>query len=382
MYKPGCHEAQEWLSTKASGALSEAEKIRLNDHLDRCADCAAWAAQHQYWIELLRGRTAALSPEKLSSMAHRIGTAKIEPKTLRPLTPRHWIGAAVALAASLVAVFFVSRFFRPEEMVNAVGIKSGKGPHQGMIQEINGAQVELLPLEGGNVRVYLSDANGTPHRATGNIPMTVSSEAFSPTEVTLTPAEDGAYLVGRLPRIPEAPVELKLGFPSGVVFVFPSVPFAPLTTTVSVAPPISVATPGRAVAKLGDHSAEVTISPKGEVRVQVFDSGAKALPTSNLSIPVVELEHQKTRYQVKLKPHPTEPYLVGMLNAKLSIPERTELLVWCPKSILIEGVVFEPSVIVFSTYIVNVSILVTPTVIIKKHKHKGSHKGSHKSSHR
>src|SRR5689334_5501796 len=108
--------------------------------------------------------------------------------------------------------------------VAAVGL-SGTGPHQGIVQEKQGVKVELVPMQDGTVRAYLADANGNPQKATGEVKMTIAADSFSPTEVKMAPAEDGSYLVAKLPGpAPIAPANVSLAFPGGN-FQYQGVPF-------------------------------------------------------------------------------------------------------------------------------------------------------------
>jgi hypothetical protein len=282
--------------------------------------------------------------------------------------------------------------------VAAVGI-SGNGPHQGIVQEKQGSKVELVPMPDGTVRAYLADTSGQPQKATGEVKMTISADAFSPTEVIMSPAEEGAYLVGTLPGpAPTAPANVSLAFPAGVNFQYQAVPFAIVAApSVSVATPTIVGVPASFVAphkgsvtRVGDSLVEVVIMPKGEVQTYAYTLDAQPISVAEISIPEIEIQYQKKPYKVKMKAHASQPYLVGYIDAKISIPAHAEVIVVCSKPVKIKGIFYEPSVIVFAPLIIVTPIVVISPIVITPfipggfievgygHNHKGSHKGSHK----
>lgn len=289
-----------------------------------------------------------------------------------------------------------------------VGVEVGAGPHKGIVQEQQGVKVELVPMSDGTVRAYLTDAAGSPQRATGEVKMTVSAPSFSPTAVTMAPAEGGAYLVGKLPGPPPAgPANVEIAFPAGVTFAYNSVPFAPGTVAVApvAAPPVAVATTGipagfvaphqGTVTRVGDNLVEVVILPKGEVQTYVYTLTGQPVPVSEVSIPEIEIEYKKKPYKVKMEPSKTEPYLVGTIGAKVEIPANAEVVVSCPKPVTIYGVVYEPSVIVFTPYVLAVpvvvvspAVIVTPVVPVIEigigvgHGHYSKHGGKHGGKHK
>ena len=279
--------------------------------------------------------------------------------------------------------------------VAAVGI-SGNGPHQGIVQEKQGAKVELVPMQDGTVRAYLMDASGQPQKATGEVKMNISADAFSPTEVIMAPAEDGAYLVGKLPGpAPTGPANVSLAFPAGVNFQYQAVPFA-----VTVAPSVTVATPAIAgvpasfvaphkgsVTRVGDNLVEVVIMPKGEVQTYAYTLDAQPIPVAEISVPEIEIQYQKKPYKVKMKAHASQPYFVGYIDAKVEIPAHAEVVVACSKPVKIKGVIYQPDVIFFTPLIIATPVIVISPLIITPvvpgvfievgfgHSHKGSYKG-------
>jgi hypothetical protein len=288
-----------------------------------------------------------------------------------------------ALAASLLLLLWVAPLFRGED--TAIVLTSGLGPHQGLLQEKNGARVELVLGPTREVQVYLFDAKGVQNRASGEVKMFVSSNDFAANESRLLPVEDGAFLLGKLPEAKGA-AEVKLVFPSGAEFVFSGVALGEPDSLV-VAPPVEV--PG-GVAVLEKARLEAEILAKGEVRVRAYGEGAAPLPSSDFSVPELVVEHEKKKYPVKLKPK--DGYWVGYVTTPTELKVGAQVVIVCSAPLVIRGVEYEPSRVVFTTYSLKVSIklvapVIVPTVIIKyDHPHNGkgskrSHKhkkGSHK----
>jgi hypothetical protein len=260
-----------------------------------------------------------------------------------------------------------------KNLVAAVGIEIGTGPHKGIIQEQQGAKVELVPMSDGTVRAYLMDANNQPQNATASVKMTVSADAYAPTEVMMTPAEGGAYLVGTLPGpAPVKPASVAIAFPSAT-FQYSAVAFSP--SVVAVAPSVDVtvegvpvgfvAPNGGSVTRVGDNLVEVVIMPKGEVHAYAYTLEAQPIPIAEVDIPEIEIQHLNKPYKVKLKAHPSDPYFVGVIDAKVEIPAKAQVVIAAPQPIRIRGVVYEPARVVFAPLIVAAPIVVvTPGVII------------------
>jgi hypothetical protein len=287
--------------------------------------------------------------------------------------------------------------------IAAIGL-GNIGPNKGIVQEKQGAKVELVPMQDGTVRAYLSDANWQPQKATGEVKMTIAADSYAPTDVVMAPAEGGAYLVGTLPgAAPQAPANVTLAFPAGVNFAYNNVPF-----TASVAPSVQVAAPtvvagvpagfvaphGGTVTRVGDNLVEVVIMPKGEVQTYAYTLDAQPIAIAEISIPEIQITHNNKPYKVKLKPHASDPYLVGYIDAKVEIPAHAEVIVACPKPVKIKGVIYEPSVIVFTPLVIATPVIVvtpaaiiTPGVFIEvgighSHSHKGKGKGHYKHGHK
>ena len=291
----------------------------------------------------------------------------------------------------------------PSSVVTAVGIEIGSGPHKGIVQEQQGVKVEVVPMPDGTVRAYLADSSGTPQKATGEVKMSISADAFSPTEVAMVPAEDGAYLVGSLPGpAPTAPANVSLAFPAGVNFQYQAVPFAAVVApSVTVATPVVAGIPASFVAphqgtvtRVGDHLVEVVIMPKGEVQTYAYTLDAQPIPVAEISVPEIEIQYKKKPYKVKLKAHASEPYLVGYIDAKVEIPVNAEVIIACPKPVKIKGIIYEPSVIVFTPLIIATPIIVVSPVVVTPffpgvyievghgHSHRSKHGGKHGGKHK
>jgi hypothetical protein len=373
MFNPSCQEAERLLSS-GEGQLSQEGQA----HLAACPLCAAWSTEHQALVQQIKGRSSALSAEKLETL-RALFLATPAPRPAILMRPR--VLGVVALAASLLLLWWVAPLFRAEETTKT--LSSGLGPHQGRLQEKNGARVELVTGPAGEVRVYLFDTKGTPHRASGEVRMLLSSEVFASEESKLAPVEEGAFLLGKLPKRKGA-VEIKLVFPSGTEFVFSGVALEE-PDSFSVAPPVEVAIPG-GVALLDNTRLETEILARGEVRVRAYREGAGLLPSSDFSVPEIVLEHEKKNFPVKLSPK--EDYWVGYLATPVELSAGAQVAIHCRVPLVIRGVEYEPSRVVFTRYALKVSIkimpVITPTVIIKynkgvKHSYKQKKKkGSHK----
>jgi len=107
--KGACDDRQGWLARMAdpaeSGALTAAERARLEAHLDRCAECRAALADQRFVASALRGRAALEpSPAFAGQLAARLDETS---SWLGLLDWRVWTLrlAPVALAIFLAAVF-------------------------------------------------------------------------------------------------------------------------------------------------------------------------------------------------------------------------------------------------------------------------------------
>jgi hypothetical protein len=261
----------------------------------------------------------------------------------------------------------------PSSVVTAVGIKIGDGPHQGIVQEQAGVKVEVVPMPDGTVRAYLADTSGQPQKATGEVKMTISADAFSPTEVVMSPAEDGAYLVGKLPGpAPTTPANLAIVFPAGLTYEYSAVAFSP--SVVVAAPVVDVtvagvpvgfkAPNGGTITRVGDNIVEVVIQPKGEVHAYAYTLDAQPIPIAEIQIPEVEIQYEQKPYKVKLKQHVSEPYFVGVIDAKVSIPAQAEVVIVAPQPIQLRGVVYQPTAVVFAPIIVAAPIVVVSAPVL------------------
>jgi len=96
-----CERARAWVSLHADGELSELEHALLDAHLERCADCRAFAAG-------IEGLEALLRSTPLERPAHPAGVRQLRSSRSQRILQA---GAAVAviatggLAAVLVGVF-------------------------------------------------------------------------------------------------------------------------------------------------------------------------------------------------------------------------------------------------------------------------------------
>ena len=376
MFNPSCQEAERLLSLR-EGRASERES---QAHAAGCSLCGPWAAEHQPLVQHIKDRGAALSAEKLATMRAMFLAAPVPHPAI--LTRSRVLGV-LALAASILLLLWVAPLLRGEGVMTALA--SGFGPHQGLLQEKNGARVELVIGPTREVQVYLSDAKGVQHRASGEVKLLISSAAFAAQELVLTPVEDGAFLVGQLPGYSPA-AQLKLVFPSGDEFVFSGVALGEPGSL--AAPPVEVVVPG-GVAALEKTRLEAEVLAKGEVRVRAYGEGAALLPSSDFSVPELVLEHEKKKYPVKLKPK--EDYWVGYVTTPTELSAGAQVVIVCSAPLVIRGVEYEPSRVVFTPYALKISVkvvasIIVPTVIIKyghpngkgsKHSHKHK-KGSHK----
>jgi hypothetical protein len=376
MFNPSCQKAELLFSIR-EGQVSESES---QEHTAGCPLCGPWAAEHQTLVQHVKSKGTTLSAEKLATMRVMFLAAP-GPRPAFLTRPR--VFGVFALAASLLLLLWVAPLFRSEDA--ALLLTSGLGPHQGLLQEKNGARVELVIGPTREVQVYLFDAKGVQNRASGEVTMLVSSNDFAANESRLLPVEDGAFLLGKLPEAKGA-AEVKLVFPSGAEFVFSGVALGESGSLV-VAPPVEV--PG-GVAVLENARLEAEILARGEVRVRAYGKGAAPLPSSDFSVPELVVEHEKKKYPVKLKPK--DGYWVGYVTTPTELKVGAQVVIVCIAPLVIRGVEYEPSRVVFTTYSLKVSIklvapVIAPTVIIKyDHPHNGkgskrSHKhkkGSHK----
>jgi hypothetical protein len=255
----------------------------------------------------------------------------------------------------------------------------GTGPNRGYVQELHGSEVELVPMSDGTVRVYTSAANGTPQKATGEIKMSITAPSFSPTEVLLAPAEDGAYLVGTLPNAPQQPADVVLVFPSGATFTYKQIPLisgvAPVVSVVAPGVPGSFKPPhGGTVTRVGDSLVEVVLAAKGEVQTYVYTLDGVLVPVNEVKIPSVQVTHEGKPYKAKLKPS-KDGYLTGKLDAKITIPAQAEVLIAFVEPIYLYGIVYQPQVIFFPVYVIVAPIVIVPVVVVPTHiYYKGKHK--------
>jgi hypothetical protein len=254
----------------------------------------------------------------------------------------------------------------------------GLGPNKGYVQSHAGSQVELVPMSDGTVRVYVSSEKGDPQKATGEVTMTISADAFSPTEVVLVPSEDGAYLVGTLPNVPQKSAEVSLLFPSGAKLKYSGVSLlnsgaAPVV--VAGVPAGFKAPHSGTVTRVGDSLVEVAISPKGEVQVYTYTLDGALIPASKVKMSSVEVKHEGKPYKVGLKPNKGD-YLTGKISGKVNIPAQAEVSIAFIEPIYIFDVMYEPAVIIFPVYIVVAPIVIVPVVLI--HHGKGKHHKHHK----
>jgi hypothetical protein len=280
----------------------------------------------------------------------------------------------------LLSILLLAMACSWELPVAAVGL----GPNQGIVQEKHGSKVELVPMSDGTVRVYLSSAKGDPQKAAGEVKMSITAPSFSPTEIILVPSEDGAYLIGTLPNVPQKPATVDLVFPSGTSFSYPEVSLlgGKLSPVAVVAPAGGlagfVAPHSGTVTKVGDNFVEVVISPKGEVQTYVYALDGVLVPASQVKIPSVQVTHQNKPYKVGLKPH-KDGYLVGKIDAKVTIPAQAEVVIAFVEPVYLFDVVYQPSVIIFPVYVIVTPIVIVPVVVIQQHIHyKGKHKKHHK----
>lgn len=89
-----CLAARQRLSLRLDGELSERDELRLERHLDGCAACAAWAAEQEGVVSVLRGAGLARPARDLRVPRQR-------------LFARH-VGAAAVAAVAAVAVAVLS----------------------------------------------------------------------------------------------------------------------------------------------------------------------------------------------------------------------------------------------------------------------------------
>ena len=89
----GCERARAWASLELDGELSELERALLESHLDRCAACAAVAAE-------IRALTGAVRAAPLERPAKPVFVPRERPAARPPRA----VGARVAAAATLAAL--------------------------------------------------------------------------------------------------------------------------------------------------------------------------------------------------------------------------------------------------------------------------------------
>jgi anti-sigma factor RsiW len=365
-----CRQAEALLSRNAAEPLSQAEQQTLSLHLMKCPSCTAWAALHRDLRGALKEVPAVLAPQKMAAMQASFLAAPT-PSPVFLLQPK--VFGVVALAASLAAVLWFAPLLTDNPPTTA--INTALGPHQGVIQERGNIRVELLVTPAGDVQVYLSDTKGTPQLATKPISMIVTAPSIAPTTSTLQPSPDQLFLVGKLPPV-SGEAEVALQFPSGDKFTFPKIQ-GPATTQVASAE----TKPKGGTAKIGDAQLEAEILPKGEVRVKAYKSDGSLLPSDSFSVPEITVEHQGKPYPVKLAKKPSATYWTGNLAGNVQIDAGAEVKIVSAAPIIIQEITYQPAMIVFTPYVVVVSIKVVPVIIIKKsHKHSHKHGKGHKHS--
>lgn len=261
----------------------------------------------------------------------------------------------------------------------SVGLAIGSGTHAGVIQEARGTRVEVVPFSDGSIRAYITDASGQPIQATATVTANITAPDFSPTEVALVPAENGAFLVGKLSGpAPKTPAQIDLVFPEGVKLSYASVPL--VAEAIVTAPALAVVTPEApavtivpadfvpphkgTVTRVGDNIVEVVIAPKGEVQAYVYELDGDPIPPAEVTIPAVDIVYESKPYNVKLAPAKGDVYFVGRVDAKLTIPAQAKIEIDCPQPVIIRGVTYQPDIIVFAApYIVYEPVVFTPIVV-------------------
>lgn len=272
----------------------------------------------------------------------------------------------------LLALLLVGCQGGGENLVAAVSIKAGTGPHDGAIQEARGTKVELVPMSDGTLRAYVTDQAGVPLMAQGEVKATISAPSFAPQEIILRPEGDGAYFVGTLPAsLPEEPADVNLFFPGAEVnLTYQDIPLSskaaarpgPVQVVSSGVPPDFTPPHKGVVSRVGDNLVEVVIAPKGEVRTYVYDLTGAPVPLVEVKIPSVQVTYEGKPYTVKLKPNPKQGYLSGRVNTKVTIPKDATVEIAFVEPIIIHEVSYAPDVIVFPVYVVYEPIIIVPVV--------------------
>jgi len=99
---PRCDRAREWISLQLDGELSELERVMLETHLSRCADCSGFQADARSVSHLLR-----LAPlERLERPVVLPRRTRVGGRSL-PLVAA--AAAIIAVAASTLGVSTVDR---------------------------------------------------------------------------------------------------------------------------------------------------------------------------------------------------------------------------------------------------------------------------------
>jgi predicted anti-sigma-YlaC factor YlaD len=116
--KMRCSKARELYFKNCDGLLNEAEKMRLQEHLDCCPACLSMASEMNHCRELLRGLPEVTPSENFEwNLKRRILEEKskgfrrhTEPFILRPAWGRRFVaGAAATIVVTLAGTWTVMR---------------------------------------------------------------------------------------------------------------------------------------------------------------------------------------------------------------------------------------------------------------------------------
>ena len=97
MRMSACTREREWISLALDGELSEFEQVVMAAHLERCADCRAFAAE-------ARGFTTALRAAPDEPLAARVWVGDPE-RSVRAARLRRRVAPVASAAAALTAAF-------------------------------------------------------------------------------------------------------------------------------------------------------------------------------------------------------------------------------------------------------------------------------------
>jgi predicted anti-sigma-YlaC factor YlaD len=92
-----CDRAAEWISLELDGELSELDRARLEDHLDRCPSCRAWQAEVAGFTGLMRSAPPAELSAPVAIVLPRL-------RARRRAAAATLATAAAAVAAAIVAL--------------------------------------------------------------------------------------------------------------------------------------------------------------------------------------------------------------------------------------------------------------------------------------